>query len=141
MNNIIVENIHSGNYAKAFGLLNAEQESDIKNFIIDYAYSSESIDAYSFVRYASDRTNKKFWIELAIELLLNPLCFVEGAYSTALFHTRELLERDRSVINLEQLLYFYKIPEKLVSRDEAESIAIEILKRNPQSKIASSVMK
>lgn len=79
------------------------------------------------------------WLELAIDIMLHPLCYVEGAYSVALYHARELLEVTRSVKNLERILFFYDIPEKLINQEEAESIAEEILRMEPNNEVARRV--
>ena len=83
------------------------------------------------------QTGNESWIEWAIDLLLNPLCVIEGAYSVALFHARELLRKHRNVENLERILFFSDIPEKLVSNGEAISIAREILRIDPNNKAAT----
>ena len=72
-------------------------------------------------------------------MMLNPLCFVEGAYSAALFHARELLAMEKSVENLERVLFFYNIPEKLIEEEEAILISREILKLEPDNKIALNI--
>ena len=85
------------------------------------------------------QTGKTFWTELAIEIMLNPLCHIEGAYSVALFHTRELLAKERNVKNLEMMIFFYHLPEKLVNDKEAKGIAKEILRIEPYNKVALDV--
>ena len=85
------------------------------------------------------RTKKVEWIELAIDVMLNLLCFIQGAYSVALFHTRELLAITKSIENLESILFFYKIPEKLVDKKEAQCIVEEILNIEPDNKVALGV--
>lgn len=71
--------------------------------------------------------------------MMNLLCFIEGAYSAALFHSRELLFMKRSIRNLERILFFYNIPEKLVDKEEAQFIAQEILKKDPQNLVALKI--
>lgn len=112
----------------------------IKNILLEAAYEMESLCVYSFVQYMVNKTKKISWLELAIDILLGPLCFMEGAYSVALFHSRELLLVNRSVENLERLLFFYDIPEKLVPIEEAKMIAEEILMKEPNNKVALSVI-
>lgn len=72
--------------------------------------------------------------------MTNPLCHIEGAYSVALFYARELLKVSPSVRNREQLLFFYQIPEKLISKDEAIEISIEILNQEPDNTVAKKVV-
>lgn len=78
---------------------------------------------------------------MVVDIMINPLCFIEGAYSVALFHSRELLIKERSVENLERIIFFYNIPEKLIDKEEVECISAEILKKEPNNEVALSVIK
>lgn len=73
--------------------------------------------------------------------MINPLCFIEGAYSIALFHARELLKMNSSVVNMERILFFHNIPEKLVGHTEARLIANEIISVEPNNAVALEVLK
>lgn len=84
-------------------------------------------------------TKKVEWIELAIDIMLHPLCFIEGAYSIALFHARELLAIVENVENLERILFFYNIPDKLVSKEEAQYIAQKILSIESENVVALGI--
>ena len=46
----------------------------------------------------------------------------------------------RNVKNLERILFFYNIPEKLLDEKEAIYISQEILKIEPHNKIALNVL-
>lgn len=72
--------------------------------------------------------------------MLNPLCFIEGAYSIASFHVRELLSIDRNVENLERILFFYNIPERLIDEDEARCLAEELLSMESDNKVAFQII-
>ena len=87
-----------------------------------------------------EKERKESWIRLAINIMLNPLCFIEGAYSIGLFHARELLAIDRNVENLERLLFFYNIPEKLIDYKEASSIAEELLLMESDNEVALELL-
>ncbi len=128
-----------GNYKAAEELCKSMDDTSVKNLILNVAYDTENICTYSFTEYMIRQTGNVCWMELAIELMLNPLCFVEGAYSAALFHARELLAMEKSVENLERVLFFYNIPEKLIEEEEAILISREILKLEPDNKIALNI--
>lgn len=132
----IKEYIYEGNYHLAEVICENMALCDVKDTILILAYDTESICIYSFIRYMISKSNSPVWIELAVDVLVYPLCYVEGAYSTALFHARELLKLEYSVKNLELILFFYDIPEKLVKRSEALSISKEILNMESDNKIA-----
>lgn len=69
------------------------------------------------------------------------MCFIEGAYSIALFHSRELLEMKLCITNLERILFFHNIPEKLVEDDEAELVAKKIIEIEPNNIVALEILR
>lgn len=134
-------NLLQGKYnevEKECSLMNAYE---IRDVIMNIAYDTESLFVYGFVCYMIEKTKAIIWIELAIDILLNPLCFIEGAYSVALFHARDLLITEKSVKNLERIIFFYNMPEKLVDEVEAKKIAIEILRLEPDNIVANALLK
>ncbi len=129
------EKLLQGKYADAEKICKKMSRKDLGNMIMNIAYETESISVYSFIQYMIYKTEQLEWMELAIDVMINPLCFLEGAYSIALFHSREVLRIEKNVENLERILFFYHIPEKLVSIEEAKEIAKEILKMDPTNKV------
>lgn len=136
MSEELKKNLLQGKYREAEEKCRHMNMSNIRDIIMTIAYDTENICVYSFIQYMIRKTEKTDWIELAIDVMLNPLCFVEGAYSVALFHARELLSITKSVEALERILFFYNMPERLVEFEEAQHIAKEILKLEPNNEIA-----
>jgi len=132
-------NLLRGNYNEAEMICKKMDEKTIKEILMTIAYDTENISVYSFIQYMINKTHKASWTELAIDIMINPLCFIEGAYSVALFHARELLSYERTVKNLERIIFFYNIPEKLVDEQEAKGISKEILNIEPNNKVALGV--
>lgn len=132
-------NLLQGNYKEAEMICKNMDENRIKDILMTIAYDTENVCVYSFIHYMINKTNNISWTELAIDVMLNPLCFVEGAYSVALYHAREILLHETNVKNLERIIFFYNIPEKLVDEEEAKRISKEILKLEPNNKVALSV--
>lgn len=139
MIHFIKTNLFKGNYEDIANICRDMDTDNIRDILITIAYDSENISVYSFVLYMIKKTENAIWIELAVDIMMNPLCFIEGAYSVALFHSRELLFMKRSIRNLERILFFYNIPEKLVDKEEAQLIAQEILKKDPQNLVALKI--
>mgnify|MGYP004626583659 FL=1 len=137
----IKELILEGFYCDAEKVLLELNQNEQKDLIMSLAYDTESISVYSFLRYMSEKNRTQFWLELIIDVMINPLCFIEGAYSTALFHTRELLKMNSSVTNMERILFFYNIPEKLVGHTEAKLVAKEIISVEPNNVVALEILK
>lgn len=132
-------NLLQGKYDIAEEICKTMDDNSIRDMIMMVAYDTENICVYGFIQYMIRRTGKASWIELAIDIMLNPLCFIEGAYSVALFHTRELLIIEKSVKNLERIIFFYNMPEKLVDEDEAKCVAKEILVVEPDNEVALGI--
>lgn len=132
-------NLLQGNYKEAERKCKNMDVNSIRDMVMTIAYGTENICVYSFIQYMIEKTRKVSWMELAIDVMINPLCFVEGAYSVALFHARELLLIEKTIENLERILFFYNIPEKLVDKEEAQCIAQEILKLEPNNEVALGV--
>ena len=122
-------NLLQGKYQEAEDICKSMDDNSLRDMIMTIAYDTENISVYCFIQYMIQRTGKASWVELAIDIMLNPLCFIEGAYSVALFHTRELLLIEKNVRNLERIIFFYNIPEKLVDEEDFSG-ALVLLKNS-----------
>ncbi|MBQ3546799.1 MAG: hypothetical protein IJA34_17715 [Lachnospiraceae bacterium] len=131
--------LQQGQYTEVEEICKEMNLLDFRDVFMNIAYETESINVYGFIVYMIRSEGNKEWIKLAIDILLNSLCFIEGAYSLALFHVRELLKIDRNVENLERILFFYNIPEKLVDDIEAYKIAEEILAIDADNVVALKI--
>ena len=129
-----------GKYEEVESQLTDISETAIRDLLLNIAFETESVSVYGFVQYMSSKTRDLRWTELAIEIMINPLCHIEGAYSVALFHSREISSNDRTIDNLERILFFYDLPEKLVEKEEAHNIAREIIKTDPTNEIAMKIL-
>lgn len=105
-------------------------------------YESDNILVYTFICYLLQENNTAKMHSLAAEILRFSLCDVNGAYQAAFYHTKKAIELSPNDINLkEYLLFFYEIPEKLLSKEEAIKIANEVLSINKKSQPAMNVIK
>lgn len=136
----IEEYIIEGNYHLAESVCEKMNLSEVRDMLFMLAYDTEKIYIYSFIQYMISKTNSPLWSEVAIDVMLHALFFIEGAYSVALFHARELLKLEYNAINLERILFFYDIPDKLIKKSEAESIAKELLNIDPDNKVALRIL-
>jgi tetratricopeptide (TPR) repeat protein len=134
--------IIKGNFAKAKHLSINMDLDTLKEELYLLAYDSETIAPYGFINYLLLDKESSELHYLASYLLGMGLNHLEGAYQTAFFHAKravELAPQDNSSYK-EYLLFFYEIPAKLLRKDEATKIANEILKIDPTSKPALSVV-
>lgn len=61
-------------------------KEEIKKAMLYVAYKYYDISCILFLQYMINQGQElSFWLELIIELLLNPLAHIEGAYSCAVF--------------------------------------------------------
>ena len=130
-----------GEYQEIEQICRNQTEAEIRDLMMNVAYDTENLSVYGFIQYMIRRTENANWIKLAVDIMLNPFSFMEGAYSVALYHARELVLMERNIINLERLLFFYNIPEKLINDEEAKNIAEEILKTDANNKVAQDIIK
>ena len=141
METVLNKLIFEGKYFEAEEIVKKMSAKEQRDEIMNLAYDSESIAVYSFLRYMTEKNKTQFWLDLTIDVMINPLCFIEGAYSIALFHARELLEINLSSKNLERILFFYNIPEKLVKNTEAKLVAKKIIEIEPDNIVALEILK
>ena len=103
------------------------------------AYEMASMAVVDFAQFMWRETKEMSWLDVIVELLLNPLCHIEGAYSMAVFYAKELLKRCHTVENLEQMLFFSELPEEVLSEAEARNIARQILAQDPENEKALTI--
>ena len=130
-----------GEYQEIEQICRNQTEAEIRDLMMNVAYDTENLSVYGFIQYMIRRTENANWIKLAVDIMLNPFSCMEGAYSGALYHARELVLMERNIKNLERLLFFYNIPEKLINDEEAKNIAEEILKTDANNKVAQDIIK
>lgn len=135
--------IHIGKYDFAKKVCDSIFMDDIEKVIMDMAYDTEGISTYAFALYMFHNTlnSKKEWLKIAINIMINILYNINGSYSVAAFLAKKLLKMERSLENLEFILFLHHISEKVVSEEDAKSIADEVLKINPNSEIALEISK
>lgn len=95
MNNNIKLFLMQGRYKEVEAICENMEMKNIRDMMMTIAYETENICIYSFVYYMIQKKKNDDWIKIAIDIMLNPLCFVEGAYCVALFHARELLNEKK----------------------------------------------
>jgi hypothetical protein len=77
----------------------------------------------------------------AITLLKIAFCHLKGAYQTAFYHTQRAIELAPHDVDLqESLLFFNDIPDKVITDEEAQVIAQDILLKKPTSEPAQRIL-
>ncbi|MGG4267247.1 hypothetical protein [Peribacillus simplex] len=135
------QEVISGNFVKAKHLsLNMDIDS-LRDSLFLIAYDNENLTPYGFVNYLLFENETAQLHYLASFLLSMALNHLDGAYQTAFFHATRASELEPNDISyMEDLLFFYGIPDQLLSKRRANDIAMQILKKDPDNKVASSVL-
>ncbi|MEB2280721.1 hypothetical protein LAV73_12005 [Lysinibacillus xylanilyticus] len=129
--------IISLNFTEAKALVDSLNKVELENYMLELCYESENIIYYSFVFDMLKSKETSFLHYIASIILSQPLSHLEGAYQAAFYHAKKAVELDEEDIELkEYLLFFNDIPDKLLSNQEAKTIAEEIINLNPTSKVA-----
>jgi len=94
------------------------------------AYDNENLIPYRFVNYLLLERETSQLHYLASFLLCMALNHLDGAYQIAFFHATKAAELATNDISyMEYLLFFYEIPDQLLSKKRANDMAIQILKK------------
>jgi len=122
-------------------ILSSYNGNERRGVLIDIAWTTENLAVYGFVEYLLRDKEDPFWHSVAAQMMLVPLCHVEGAYSLGLCHIRKaaLLEPD-NIEHKEFMLAFHDLPEPLLTKQEAISIAQEVLAVDPASEKAIQIL-
>lgn len=132
----------SGNFVQAKHLSSQMDMESLRDSLFLIAYEKEDITPYGFVNYLLLEKETAELHFLASFLLSMALNHMDGSYQTALFHATKASELEPNDITyMENLLFFYEIPDQLLSKGRATDIASQILKKEPDNQIALSVLK
>ena len=133
--------ILSGEYEKAAELWISLERKEKARLLIYIAWSTENLAVYGFIEYLLQKKEDPFWHSVAAQMMLVPLCHIEGAYSLGLYHIRKaaLLEPD-NIEHKEFMLAFHDSPEPLLTKQEAISIAQEVLAVDSKSEKAIQIL-
>jgi len=134
--------IFNYNFKEAKEIFNELNEEKQDESLLLIANETESILIYTFICYLIAENNTALIHHLASVIMSTALCYIEGAYQTAFYHAKKAIELSPTDVELKEfLLFFYEIPEKLLTKEEAIKIATEILVTKKTSKVAKEIIK
>lgn len=139
---LLAEYLLSANFEKAKEILSSIPINEHEKTILKVAYQTESMIVYSFLCYLlTTENNIKTYHDIAISVLINALNFFEGAYATAFYHAKLLCDLEpQNIERKELLLFFYEIPEDLLSEEIAFNLAKDILAKEPENIVAKRIL-
>ncbi|TDM12272.1 hypothetical protein [Macrococcus lamae] len=135
--------ILSGNFAAAKKMMDETDFMAFEEAFISAAHDSESMMFYTFIVDMMQEDETVELHDLAFLLLVYPLSDVSGAFNAAYYHAKRsvILTDHKEIKSLLQLLFLYAIPDPVISDKEAFSVAKEILKKDPENKVARNILK
>lgn len=139
----LIKYFYIGDYESIDKLLENIEITKQKDILEKIALKTESLSIYTYINYKIFKNQDKdivYLHQIAIEILIT-LCFIEGAYSSAFYHAKQILKlQPENVKNLEQLLFFYEIPETLLNEKEAITISKKILESDKKNVVARRIL-
>ncbi|MBG9582878.1 hypothetical protein ABE42_27560 [Bacillus thuringiensis] len=135
--------ITSANFEEVEKLFENNNFEEFSEEILYVTYENSSITKYSFINYLLMKKESSDLHDLAFDLLVNPLCHIEGAYHSALYHAKKSVEltKEENVDSLLQLLFLHPVPNKLISDTKAIEICNKILELDASNEIAKETIK
>ena len=141
MHNKIKNLIMNGEFLEAKKFINLIDYEELRNMLLDIGYNKGNICSYAFTCYLLLEKEIVPYHYLASEILNHAFPHLIGGYESSLYHIRRALELCPNDIDLkENLLFFNKIPGKVLSDEEAKKIAQEILQIKPTSRAAQRIL-
>ncbi|GAB6445438.1 MULTISPECIES: hypothetical protein [Bacillus] len=131
------------NFEEAEKLFKSNSFEEFSEEMLYVTYENSSITNYSFINYLLTKKELSELHDLAFDLLVNPLCHIEGAYHSALYHAKRSVDltKEENVGSLLQLLFLHSVPDKLISDKKAIEICNKILELDASNDVAKETIK
>lgn len=142
MNNKLKELILKGDFDQAKKIVDNLSYEELDGELTEIAFNHSSISNYTFIMSLLIEQEKVGLHEIAFDMLVNPLCHIEGAYYAALYHARRCIELSgqQDAGYLSYLLFLHDVPDKVVSNEEARVAAKKILELDPDNEVAQNFL-
>jgi hypothetical protein len=122
-------------------LLSNYSEAEIRDPLLSVSFDTEHTAIYSVVCMMLLKKPAAEMHYLAAEILVHSLHHLEGAYFTAVYHIRKAIKLDPKDPGLKEFLIFlHGIPDMVVSKEEAISLAKALIKENPENQCANNFL-
>ena len=143
MKDLIKGHILSGEFDTAYRLMSEVDFLEFEEHFISAAHEDESTMFYTFILDCIKREETNELHDLAFLLHVYPYSDHEGAFHTAYYHAERsmILTEHKEVKSLLQMLLLHAIPETLLTDKQAFDLSKQILKLDPENKVARNIMK
>ncbi|MBI5975150.1 hypothetical protein [Staphylococcus canis] len=143
MQDIIKKHVLNGEFESVKNLMSVTDFLDFEEAYISSAHDEESVLFYTcLLDMIKDEETPEIH-DLAFLLLVYPLSEVPGALDAAYYHAESsiTLTEGKVVKSLLQMLLLHAIPTPVISDKKAFDVAKQILKLDPNNKVARNVLK
>lgn len=136
------EEIIKGEFREARKIANKLNDHDLEEFFLWQDYDKvEDIVFYLFLEDWALEVKDDKLLYLLSTLMASGLNWMPGAYYVALRHLKIAIEINSEDIYYKQfMLLFYEIPERLITLEEAEQYAREVLEVLPNDKASLKII-
>lgn len=143
MQDLIKKHVLNGEFESVKNLMSATDFLDFEEAYISSAHEEESVLYYTCLLDMIKGKETPEIHNLAFLLLVYPLSDVPGALDAAYYHAQSSIElTDGKVVkSLLQMLLLHAIPNPVISDKKAFDISKQILKLDPNNKVARNVLK
>ncbi len=143
MQDLIKKHVLNGEFEAVKNLMSATDFLAFEEAYISSAHEEESVMYYTCLLDMIKAEETAEIHDLAFLLLVYPLSDVPGALDAAYYHAKSSIDltEGKEVKSLLQMLLLHAIPEPLISDKKAFSVAKQILKLDPNNKVARNVLK
>ncbi|AKS67772.1 hypothetical protein RN70_10775 [Staphylococcus schleiferi] len=143
MQDLIKKHVLNGEFEAVKNLMSATDFLAFEEAYISSAHEEESVMYYTCLLDMIKAEETAEIHDLAFLLLVYPLSDVPGALDAAYYHAKSSIDltEGKEVKSLLQMLLLHAIPEPVISDKKAFSVAKQILKLDPNNKVARNVLK
>ncbi|MGW9856649.1 hypothetical protein ACUXIR_001097 [Staphylococcus hominis] len=133
----------NGNFEEVKNIMSNTDFMEFEEAYISCAHEHENIMFYTCILDMMKSNEIAELHDLAFLLLVYPLSEVEGALEAAYYHADASIQltNGKEIKSLLQMLLLYAIPEPVISDSEAFKVAKQILKLDPNNRVARNVLK
>ena len=125
-------------FRKASCIFRQLTQSEQMDFIILEAAEAANSTILDFLSFLLDE-NETALYHLLTAMALIQMCWLKDAYQLAYMHACALLKLEPTAEHKEFMLFFFDIPEKILSKEQAFILAKEILLEKPTSIAANRI--
>ncbi|QLK85444.1 hypothetical protein [Staphylococcus sp. 17KM0847] len=143
MKDLIKNHVLNGEFESVKNLMAATDFLEFEEAFISSAHEQESVMYYTCLLDMIKEEETSEIHDLAFLLLVYPLSDVAGALDAAYYHAKASIEltKGQEVKSLLQMLLLHAIPEPVISDKQAFNTSKQILKLDPNNKVARNVLK